>query len=292
MAAKLSKEVTARIRSGEFVLSALRQQGPQIAARMQALVEPHLRDSDATPSFAAQIVAYARTLEAALERLDIADQALLDERLRQNARRQARGRATGRLGQLLIGLRRTLRGLYAEPNLGRLGLAHANARNPLALARQADLASDHLRSETVQEDLGQPLFGRPFDPRPHAEELHRASAALQTILKDLDEIQRDVDLALIDKHRAQDHYDKIFLRVARGFEELCRFAEQDELADKVRPSRRRPGRTHVELGTREDEAPENTGVGLASSETNAEAEAANDEVGAPRAHSPPLSINA
>ena len=48
---------------------------------------------------------------------------------------------------------------------------------------------------------------------------------------------------LVKKVDAVAEYDRIFLRTARMFEDLCRLAGNDALAERVRPSSRSPGRT-------------------------------------------------
>ena len=48
---------------------------------------------------------------------------------------------------------------------------------------------------------------------------------------------------LVKRGEAVTEYDRIFLRTARMFEDLCCLAGYDGLADRVRPSTRSPGRT-------------------------------------------------
>ena len=57
---------------------------------------------------------------------------------------------------------------------------------------------------------------------------------------------RRVDELLDDKREAVATYDVTFVRVARQFEDLCRLAGKNTLADKVRPSTRRKGETAVQ----------------------------------------------
>ena len=110
MAAKLSIEVTSRMRSCRFVLSALWQQGPKIAAKVLDIVQPHLREGDESPGIFPVIAAFARTLEAALERLAASDRKLHDLNEQDSALRRVKNGHFNVIDQLLIGLRRTVVG--------------------------------------------------------------------------------------------------------------------------------------------------------------------------------------
>jgi hypothetical protein len=64
-------------------------------------------------------------------------------------------------------------------------------------------------------------------------------AALQEVAKEV----REAEQTQAAKNAAVEAYDRRFSRVANLLQALLRFAGQDELAEKVRPSTRRPGVT-------------------------------------------------
>ena len=80
------------------------------------------------------------------------------------------------------------------------------------------------------------------------------SAGLADIVDNMSDLQRDAEAALLHKREVTKEYDALFRDGARTFESYCRMAGKTELADWVRPSVKRPGRTEVPPG----EAPEPT----------------------------------
>ncbi len=220
MAAKLSIEVTSRYRSCLFVLSALWKQGPEVASQVLDVVQPYLLEEDKPPGFVSMVVAFGRTLQAAVDRLVAIDQKLYDENEQMSVLRRFRDSVSKRLGQQMVALRGAVNDLFTEPELEGLGLQVPNAREPFALQRQAELICRKVEREDLDRTLGDPVFKAGFDPRPRAAEMKSTVTELGSILGQMNAAQRDINEVLVAKNEAMSDYDRVFLRVARQFEDL------------------------------------------------------------------------
>ncbi|MCP4250956.1 MAG: hypothetical protein GY778_28295, partial [bacterium] len=76
--ARFSTEVTGKISSCLFVLSALWEQGPLVAQLVLAKLQPSLKEGEEPPPFLAQIHALGQFLKAALDLMVEIDRKLYD----------------------------------------------------------------------------------------------------------------------------------------------------------------------------------------------------------------------
>ncbi len=270
MPAKTSKQSSDREKACRFVLSAFFQQGPKISDLLAALFLVHRRDDDPEPDFFGTIVALGRKLKHAIDGVVSADSALFAANAALDAERFARGKKADRLSRLVIGLRGACNSLFVNLPVQQLGFDARTAQDPVPLLIQADRVVASLESGQVEAEL---LFeGDDFDPRKYAAQVREGAKDVRTCLDRVADFQRQVDQALLAKRAVTKEYDDLFLQGARTFESYCRLAGETDLADRVRPSESRPGRTEVPPGE-EPSTTEESAVDESATEASAPAEA-------------------
>ncbi len=261
MSAKTSKETSDREKACRFVLSALFQQGQEIAQLLIELFLPHRQESDPEPNFFATVVAIGRKLKHAIDEVVAADSRLFAANAALDAERLVRKRKALTLNRQIIGLRGACKSLFVDLPVQQLGFDERTFQDPVPLLIQADRVVESLKNG---ENEAETLFpDDDFSPKKYAVQVRGTADGLRDCLDHIADLRRKADEALLHKRAVTEVYDELFLYGARTFESYCRMAGKTELANRVRPSESRRGRTQV--------PPEETASSKGSDEPKTEA---------------------
>jgi len=267
--------VTRRQTSARNVCSAIARHTEKTQEAFAGVLGPFLKEGDSVPD----LIPLQHMLEQVLEQLrrDLvaSDETHLLELQEHRAARARRDTASAALAERLVQLRKAMTGVFGDLAAdGYKGIGGAMIRNPEILARKARRVLERLQSGTPEMPPPR-VPGFTVDPQPWAGLLEGPLRELEEALKEVADDRRDSEGTLVAKHEALEAYDRAFQKVAQLQESLFRFADLKGLAERVRPSSRRPGETRT-LAQSETESEVETEAAQTPSESSGTSEPAEE----------------
>jgi hypothetical protein len=222
------------------------------------------------------IAGLRQRLGSARDGLKLTERHLGRSERRRAQRLRRRNRAKKQLRAAMVAWRGVCTHAFGDEQLAEIGFARRVEEAPEALLEQAVMVT----STVGEADFTAPspvVKSLSVDWPGLVVELKTLADALSAALNEWRDAQCDVTLALHDRNQKLDVFNRDFLHIARIVEALLRRAGFDSLADKVRPSTRRPGVTQ-EPFLAGDEATPGADSNGADSEQNTSLQSAHDGV--------------
>ncbi len=194
---------------------------------------------------------------------------------------------TGTLSGRFFKARHTYETLFgSDKRFAMLAIAGDTPTDPTALVAQVRDSVVFLEEPKVATpELD--LLGIDLEPQATAAQLTADADELDGTLADVNQAEKQAEVTREAKNAAIKGYDRKFLRVARVAESVFHFAGLHELATRVRPSTRRPGRRLADEAG-EPDAPETSAPETEAPETGTSpVEATTDTT--PESDVPPVS---
>ncbi len=205
------------------------------------------------PDFRAILRAMKDKLGDSREKLSLAEQGHIDLIRQAVELRVERQELTGGLYDDFSSIRRTVEELYHGKGKGNAnafvvaGIQGPTSQKPTRLLRQVDLAISHLLQPGLE--FPESRFGETrLEPSKLVNALKPRCELLHQVQADLRRVGSEMNASRKEKNRALKAHEETFLWVARGAESFFQLAGERELAERIRPSARRPGRRAAGTG--------------------------------------------
>lgn len=238
-----SELVERRRQSVESVAIALETWGAPIGTRLAEILSAQLQPGESLDDPKLWATLLARHLRASMQPLQTADARYEAEAADDAAPRKARDDAQALVYDALVKGRDRLRGVYgaeALPLVGFAGPTPVEVTSLLAFGDQVVAALTPGRLPTLPDPRDAHVPGIVRDT------LSTALRALRTAQQDVVREGRELTAASAERNTALEAQANDFSLVAQLGVSLLRMAQQDALADRLRPSARRRGLTVAE----------------------------------------------
>lgn len=224
------ESVRNRIATGRSVVAALEEHHDQLAPGLES-VGPLDRSG-----WERWIEDLKASLEQANERLFEAENALAAERGNNTDARNRRDEAAEEVQALLMEHRQLLETVGGESAVSRFNLGPPLPRTPERIATDARNSVDLLRDATA-------TYNGPGEVNVEttnlADDLESAYDELRSAIDTLESAERREDTLLVERNESLEHWKQVYRSVASMVEGALRFAGEEELADRLRPTARR-----------------------------------------------------
>ena len=266
MQAAQSDRIVDLVESAIRVESEIETHTEEVAARLEEDFEPittGLAEGQAKPDFRATLTALKDRLRHSREQLSSAETRQIDLVKQAIELRGERQELSSSLYDDFSSMRRTVEELYRGrgKDPGRVsafvvaGIQGPTAQGPAKLVRQVDLAVEHLRKPGLE--FPPPRFGgAELKPRLLAQALAPRARRLHQVLDGLRGVGSEMNASRKARNRAIESHKATLLWVARAAEAYFQLAGEHELAERIRPSARRPGRRAAEVAGAKTDEPE------------------------------------
>jgi len=240
-----SKQVTDRSRSAKIVGANVETNAAEMAAKNAIQLSPYLHEGELLPDGALYLRLMARLLASKSTRLDAADAAHEAEISDDAIPRAARDAGESDVRETTIEYRNAISAKYGDVGLRTLGVYEPPPAHPLPLAKYArdfcGALADGSRTLT-----GSARRGVQVQPAEMVAELLPLVVRLESALQVVTQEAAELNVTQTAKDNAMEANDRTFSAVANITEGLLMLAGRRDLADRVRPSRRRPGVVEAE----------------------------------------------